>query len=125
MEIRVTDIHKYVLDQSLSKDERKEFIEKLLETEIELDDLKITIEDYFRLNWDRHKTKVCLDIIGYYLSKSPELRNKHDKEVMSWTKESKMKNGNSNYINFSNLSHDRQLELGLKDYEDEDNRFDF
>jgi hypothetical protein len=110
------------LDQTLNSEERLQFINNLLLFEFDLDEKHFTLEQYFQETWNKDNTKVCMDIIGYYLSKGDIVKYQHDKEVMSKSKVSKMNNGDKNKINFSDLKLEDQFALGLVDYATKDER---
>jgi len=110
-----------ILDTSLDLEKRKEIVEKILKDIVEYNGKNITLEEYFRETWNSKSTSVCLDIMGYYLIKKYK---KRDRSIISRKKHKQMKNNNKHYINFSNLSKRKQIELGIKDYEDDLDEFE-
>jgi hypothetical protein len=122
MKLRLPTNKNINLDETLNSEERLEFINNLLLIEFDLDDRHFTLEKYFRETWDKENTKVCMDIIGYYLSKGCVPKYHHDKEVLSKSKIHKMNNGDKNKINFSDLKLEDQFALGLIDYATKEER---
>jgi hypothetical protein len=110
------------LDPTLDSEERLDFINNLLQFKFDLDEKHFTLEQYFQETWNKENTKVCMDIIGYYLSKGGIAKYQHDKEVLSKSKVYKMNNGDKNKINFSDLKLEDQFALGLIDYATKEER---
>lgn len=103
----------YELDMSVSIEERLITINNILETSISFHELDMSIEEYFRVTWDKPNTKVCLDIIGYYLTK--ENRNL---SVLSNVKQKEMIKGSKRHTTFSGMGYDNQVAIGLIDIDE-------
>jgi hypothetical protein len=104
----------YNLNMELSIKERLPIIDEILNECIEFHEQKMTVEEYFRYTWDKQNTKVCLDIIGYYLTK--ENRNL---EILSNKKQIEMLKGSERHTTFSGMGYDNQLAVGLVEIDEE------
>jgi 23S rRNA A2030 N6-methylase RlmJ len=95
------------LDESLPYSDRVKIVQEITDE----------WEDHFRKNWERHKTKICLDVLSTYLCvvKEEEDKHKEDKYILSATKVKRMIRGDKKVTNFSSLSDDDMLLLGLHD----------
>lgn len=95
------------LDESLPYNERVQIVQGITDE----------WEDHFRKNWERNKTKVCLDVLSTYLCvvKEEEDKHKEDKYILSATKVKRMIRGDKKVSNFSSLSEDEKNVLGLND----------
>lgn len=107
---------KVKLDCQLSFEERNLFIHQLLQEEIEFHEVVMTVEEYFRYTWNKSNTKVCMDIVGYFLTKGNATGE--DREVMSHKKAEEMRKGSARHTTFSSMDYDKQSEFGLVDVED-------
>lgn len=106
------------LSSELDFDERKTFIEELLNEPTGLQDNEndyLTVEQYFRYTWDKQNTRTALDIISYYLTKGNSEFEGEDKEVLSHKKEKELKKGSKRHVTFSAMSIIQQEDLGLID----------
>lgn len=104
-----------VLDSDLTYPERNELIKKLLSEKYNED---LTVEEYFQETWNIQHTIICMDMIGYYLSKGNVPLNDdgtkpQDDEVLSHKKQKEIEQGTRKYSNFSNLSLTDKVSLGL------------
>lgn len=108
-----------ILDPTLSSEAKLIVIEKLLTKKIEFLGETITLDRYFNLTWDTNSTRVCLDIIGYYLTREYKQR---DKEVLSRKSFKQMTRGNKYNTPYSSLSNKDKLKVGILDYEDYENK---
>ncbi|MFS0643698.1 hypothetical protein [Siminovitchia sp. 179-K 8D1 HS] len=121
----------YVFSDAIEPSERNTKIKNMLKDNIIFDDVKMTVEEYFRITWNKKPTIVALDKIGNYLSKMPNQNGKHDKEILSKNDELEITKGvrhktvkgkreivDSRYINFSELSKKDSVNLGLLDVDD-------
>lgn len=104
------------LDTSLPFPERNNEIYRILDEEIEFQALKMSVEEYFRLTWDKPHTKVSLDIIGYYLTKGNF--GGEDREILSNVKQKEMRKGSKRHTTFSAMSYENQMSIGIKDFDD-------
>jgi hypothetical protein len=118
MKLKLPDGKEIYLDETLDKYERLELIDNLLNKTFKMDDKTFTLESYFRETWFKEKTIVCMDIIGYYLSKDFSKKSNNDKEVLSRNKFKKMVRGDKNVKIFSDLSHQDQVILGIDEQKD-------
>lgn len=132
MIIKIRD-KKYTFSDTIEPSERNIEIQKMLDDEIVLDEVKMTIEEYFRTTWNKNPTIVALDKIGNYLSKMPDQNGKHDKEVLSRNDELEMTKGvrwktiknkrelvDGRYTTFSEMSKEEKVDLGLIEVNDSD-----
>lgn len=111
--------HKEVtLDTSLSFPERNKFVSDLLNEELEFHEENMTTEEYFRVTWEKQHTKVCLDVIGYYLTKNNF--DGEDREVLSNAQQKEMREGSKRHTTFSGMGYDNQVAIGLIDIDDSD-----
>lgn len=103
------------LDLNLPLNERIPIINNILQTRIEFHSSTMTIEDYFHETWDNQGTKICLDIIGYYLTKENQ-----EMSVLSAQREREMANGSGRHVTFSSMGYENQVNVGAIDPEDYD-----
>lgn len=70
-------------------------------------------QEYFYEKFDNAKVRVCLDVLTNYLILVK--KDKKDNTVLTNYKVKQMDRGNEFYSNFSNLSKEKQINLGLMD----------
>lgn len=106
--------HKTIdLDLDSPVEERVATINNILSTKMEFHNSTMTIEEYFQATWDNPSTKICLDVIGYFLTKE-----NHDLSVLSKDREKEMANGSERHVTFSSMGHENQTNVGVKDPDD-------
>ena len=106
--------HKTIdLDLDLPLEDRIPIIDNVLQTEIEFHSSTMTIEEYFRATWENSGTKICLDIIGYYLTKE-----KQDLSILSQDREKELSSGSSRHVTFSSMGYENQVNVGAIDPDD-------
>lgn len=103
----------YDLDMALSVEDRMIVINELLREKIEFHAETMTVEEYFRYTWDKSNSKICMDIIGYYLTKEDRKL-----EVLSNDKQKEMLKGSKRHTTFSGMGYDNQVAVGLIDIDD-------
>lgn len=105
MQLLLPNGNKVFLDKSLDYAERVKVVESILSD----------WEEHFRKTWDMNKTKISLDVLSTYLvvTKEEEDRTKEDKFIMSPTKMRKMLRGDPKKTNFSDLTYEQRLGLGM------------
>lgn len=84
-----------------------------------VDDILNTYKNYFELNWDSDRIKICLDVLGYYLCK-PVTDENVDDGILSGYKMNEMKEGSKKHITFSSMSRRQRATLGLLDFDDDE-----
>lgn len=104
------------LDTNLNFEDRNRKVFEVLEEEIEFHSEKMTVEEYFRRTWDKPQTKVCLDVIGYFLTKNNTTGE--DREVLSNKKQKEIRKGSKRHITFSGLGYEDQVSIGILDEDD-------
>ena len=115
--MKITLPHREVrLDTSLPFDERNKEINTILSEVIEFHAESMTVEEYFRYTWNKANTKVCMDIIGYYLTKGNA--EGEDREVISNKKMIEMVKGSTRHTTFSGMGYENQVAYGLVDIEE-------
>lgn len=103
----------YDLDMALSLEDRLIVINTILTEEVEFYNSTMTIEEYFRETWDNQGTKVCMDIIGYYLTKVEK-----DLSTMSTKKVLEMERGSDRHVTFTSMGYENQINVGANDPDD-------
>lgn len=102
----------YDLDMTLECEDRIPIIDNLLKDEIEFHSETMTTEEYFRHTWEKKNTIICLDIIGYYLTKE-----KRNLEILSTKKQLEMETGSKRHTTFSGMGLDNQVKIGVVEEE--------
>jgi hypothetical protein len=107
----------YILDFDLSIEKRLETVNNILSDTIDINDTKMTVEEYFRETWDvlSHKdtTLFYKEVIGYYLTKE-----KKDLSTLSRDKLKEMSRGSKRHTTFSGMGYDNQIAVGLIDIDE-------
>lgn len=101
------------LDLELPLDERIPVINNILQTNIEFHNSTMTIEEYFHETWGNESTKICLDIIGYYLTKE-----RQDLSILSQDREKELSVGSARHVTFSSMGYENQVNVGAIDPDD-------
>lgn len=104
------------LDTNLPFEERNKKIYDLLDEKIVFHEQEMTVEEYFRITWDKKHSKVSMDIIGYYLTKNNT--EGEDREVLSNGRKKEMTRGSQRHTTFSGMGYDNQVAIGLVDIDD-------
>lgn len=128
MKIKIDHKTMFILDDKLEPNERLKEVNKTLQTVIDFDGDKMTVEGYLYYTWDKPLSRNIMDAIGTYLSKMPEQNGKEDKYVLSKNKKLEMNKGikrikkdgqniyvKSPYRNFTYLSLEEKREIGILD----------
>lgn len=103
----------YDLDIEASIEDRMTIINGILSEVIDFHEESMTVEEYFKYTWDKQNSRICMDIIGYYLTKE----NKN-LDVLSNFKQKEMLSGSKRHTTFSGMGYDNQVEFGLVDIDD-------
>lgn len=103
----------YNLNMDLELEDRIPIIDSILEDKIVFHSETMTTEEYFRHTWEKSNTKICLDIIGYYLTKE-----KRNLEILSTKKQLEMDTGSKRHTTFSGMGLENQVQVGVIDVED-------
>lgn len=135
MKLKFSNGESFFFSDLIEPEERLAEINYFLETELIFDNMKMTVEDYFRYTWNDSNTVNIMGKISFYLSKMPNQNGRHDKELLSkndememtkgvrWiTKEHKKVAEKGRYINFSDTSIEDKVSLGLNDTDDLNNQ---
>ncbi|WP_341323384.1 hypothetical protein NSQ62_07890 [Solibacillus sp. FSL H8-0523] len=128
MKLKFSNGESFLFSDLIEPEERLAEINYFLKTELVFDNMKMTVEEYFRYTWNDLNTVHIMDKISFYLSKMPNQRGKHDKALLSKNDEMEMNKGvrwttkghkkvaeKARYINFSDSSIEEKISLGLHD----------
>lgn len=103
----------FELDMEASIEKRMTIINEILNDVIEFQEASMTVEEYFRETWNKSNTKVCMDIIGYYLTKVEK-----DLTILSNDRNKEMLKGSKRHTTFSGMGYENQVSIGLVDIDD-------
>src|SRR5699024_1925954 len=103
----------YDLDMSIPLENRILEINSILEEKVEFHNSTMSIEEYFRETWDNQGTKMCMDMIGYYLTKVDK-----DLSTMSNKKVEELERGSNRHTTFSSMGYENQVDVGVIDPDD-------
>lgn len=110
MKVLLPNNEKVILPGSITYEERLKLVKDILYKH----------EAYFIETWDTRKTKTCLDMLGYYLSRASDFKD--EEYPTASTRESAVLSGkrkSKHYVNFSDLNNKQQYVLGLKETSDD------
>ena len=126
MIVKIEGSKSFIFPDNIEPSERLILINEMLDEVISLDGKEITVDDYFRDTFDVKGTRSNLEKISYYLSKMPEQSGRHDQEVLSKNDILEMEKGvrkttkngqnivkESRYRNFSEVSKEDAVNLGI------------
>lgn len=97
--------------------ERIKHTNEILKEVIHFHEQDMTVEEYFTFTWDKRTTKVCLDILAYYITKEDK---NYDTEVLSQRQMIEIQKGSKRHTTFSALPNEMQIEIGLVDVLEDD-----
>jgi len=100
-------------EKMLSDKEKIEFVNKLLKENVELHGETISLDLYFSENKSRASI-VAQDMIAYFITKE----HMAHQDIMTRKTIKKMQKGDGRTVNFTNLSYQDKINLGLDDATD-------
>lgn len=103
MIIELPDGNRVELNNDISIDEKLKKVEELI----------LEFENYICDSWETTKIKFFLNGLSNYLCWYKEEKYSHDKEVLSKTKDLRMKKYDDKNILFSNLNKEDRQKIGL------------
>lgn len=105
MRVVTPDNKTIFLDDKADLDERMKIVKQLTEQ----------YQEYYDNAWETNSVKFFLDRLSTYVNTGFKEKYTHDKEVLSLSKLKKMNRGDKRVRNFSDLSLEKKVRLGLSD----------
>lgn len=98
-------------DKILTGEEKVLFINEILAEKIVVNDEMMTLDDYYRDNFNNRSVIVALDMFSYYITKN----HREHQDIMTRETIKKMQRGDGRTINFSNLGYNDMTGMGMID----------
>lgn len=96
-------------EKMLSGEKKVELVSEILQEKLVHENQEITLEDFLGLTFDNPSSVVIMDMFAYFITK--EHRKKQD--IMTRETIGKMQRGDGRTINFTNLSQDEKVSMGI------------
>ena len=103
------------IDKMLTDKEKVAYVNEILKEETVVKGEAMTVENYFRDNFNNQSAIVAMDMLSYYITKE----HKAKQDILTRKTVGKMQKGDGRTLNFSNLNYNENLKMGLVDDQSE------
>lgn len=104
-------------DKNLSGEEKVSLVNEILSEKVIINQEEMTLEEFYIDNKHLPSVIVALDMFSYYITKEHRVRQ----DIMTRETIKKMLRGDGRTINFTNLSYDSMVNMGMVDDLDDSN----